>query len=985
MKGTLHVTVRLTVLMGALAVSGLDPLSGQPATPNPARDETLRRYEAARANPTDKAAFDAFLATLPKVDEYYLLEGDLRMTEEEILEYLIAIGSIKARDAIVSPELVVNLYRGQADFYPPERRTLTYFIDRATFRNDAEFTRVAQDMAAAIADWEHACPPCGVRFVRMKERIPGSPPNFIVRTLNANGDFIAAAFFPHDVPARRTLDIDPSYFTTRFRPVGVLRHELGHVLGYRHEQVRGVRGCFREDRFWRPLTVYDPKSVMHYFCGGAGTLELTLTHIDREGHRSLYEPTVTAAPPSAPPGASTAGLPAAPSPSPAATQTSGRPSAMSDVQSVLVVSLEGGEVSDNAAAVLSVLHGLKVLPVENHTVAKGDNIESVFRDHLGLPFHSEAMTRFAGELNGNKNFLTRALTIDEKITIPNVRFMERTYGIRDDRQRIQGIEKNWDYLISKDEQAQQAQQTQQKGSPQQIVDQNSVRIEVKRYELRLRISDEKALMAAVSRIHAIPTKNIIAGIERVPVSAAKYFGVPAALLDEQTYSSLDQFVQNRDHLKAGDQARILSLLDDAIRPGVRACTENCADVILVDKKVSLHPDLKDAVTGDDLDDAALNTSLVTIDGRQTVEVVDWQEGFHATHLAGIIAARDNKFGLVGVDPNAAITSWNWDVLRSQPFRVADDVSDRQAEGQRKSRLQIYTFATEWRAPVGVTRETRISQDVLAKRLVQDESPLVIVAAGQASTAAAATEITMTTSSAPVNLGDQDNVLVVTACTTCKGPNAQILPEAHYSKEFVHVAAPGANVLSTAPGAKYSRGQGTSQAAAFTAGLASLMVGRFPGYYGNDAYRVKVRLMVTSTPFELIGTLLPGRSVTTGIVSPMLAAFDPSKHWLKRNGVDWADVSKQEHARKFTWAADVLNVVHSDGRRELVPLQDVWRLARDGDRWMAYLGERRGKIRKIGPVRVAASEGNKVLFRVAGEEIKPSMFEDLILSYPSSGR
>ena len=111
---------------------------------------------------------------------------------------------------------------------------------------------------------------------------------FIVRRYDSVSEYVAAAFFPNYAPARRYLNIDPSYFTTSFDRVGVLRHELGHVLGYRHEHIRGVAGCYQEDDQWRPLTQYDPRSVMHYFCGGAGNLQLTLTELDRSGHRTLY-------------------------------------------------------------------------------------------------------------------------------------------------------------------------------------------------------------------------------------------------------------------------------------------------------------------------------------------------------------------------------------------------------------------------------------------------------------------------------------------------------------------------------------------------------------------------------------------------------------------------------------------------------------------------------------------------------------------------
>src|SRR5262249_39230703 len=111
---------------------------------------------------------------------------------------------------------------------------------------------------------------------------------FVVRRYDSGGTYIAAAFFPNEGQSRRFLNVDPSYFTTTFDRVGVFRHELGHVLGYRHEHIRDVPGCYREENQGRPLTDYDPDSVMHYFCGGGGSLQLTLTDLDRTGHRTLY-------------------------------------------------------------------------------------------------------------------------------------------------------------------------------------------------------------------------------------------------------------------------------------------------------------------------------------------------------------------------------------------------------------------------------------------------------------------------------------------------------------------------------------------------------------------------------------------------------------------------------------------------------------------------------------------------------------------------
>jgi hypothetical protein len=118
---------------------------------------------------------------------------------------------------------------------------------------------------------------------------------FAVREFDASGQFIASAFFPNDPRNRRRVLIDPSFFAANlsFDRIGVLRHELGHVLGFRHEHIRSGAppACPDEDVFGAiDLTRYDPQSVMHYFCGGLGTRELRITAIDRNGSRQVYGP-----------------------------------------------------------------------------------------------------------------------------------------------------------------------------------------------------------------------------------------------------------------------------------------------------------------------------------------------------------------------------------------------------------------------------------------------------------------------------------------------------------------------------------------------------------------------------------------------------------------------------------------------------------------------------------------------------------------------
>jgi hypothetical protein len=172
---------------------------------------------------------------------------------------------------------------------------LTYCVLKQTFASEQDYNTVVANMKQATWAWEKVC---GVKF-EYKPELDDSPTVkpagvlFPVRAIDAQGQFIAAAFFPTDPKDRRRLFIAPSYFDPDlgFDQVGVLRHELGHVLGFRHEQIRSdaPASCPDEDTANTvDLTKYDPKSVMHYFCGGVGSRDLLITDVDIEGSQKVY-------------------------------------------------------------------------------------------------------------------------------------------------------------------------------------------------------------------------------------------------------------------------------------------------------------------------------------------------------------------------------------------------------------------------------------------------------------------------------------------------------------------------------------------------------------------------------------------------------------------------------------------------------------------------------------------------------------------------
>jgi Matrixin len=245
--------------------------------------------------------------------EFYRVEGDILLDEDQLQIYARQLEAARqmremARRASEegfslvgiteppSPELTGISQGGKTVRWKPGL-VLSYRVVRETFIDPMNYEVVVANMRQATADWEAIC---GVQFQHREEldNLPGVQPKgalFTVREIDTNGQVIAAAFFPNDPVSRRRVVIDPSYYgiDLEFDKVGVLRHELGHLLGFRHEHIRSgaPAACPGESLFnIVELTDYDPHSVMHYFCGNVGSRELKITDVDRTGAQKLYGP-----------------------------------------------------------------------------------------------------------------------------------------------------------------------------------------------------------------------------------------------------------------------------------------------------------------------------------------------------------------------------------------------------------------------------------------------------------------------------------------------------------------------------------------------------------------------------------------------------------------------------------------------------------------------------------------------------------------------
>jgi hypothetical protein len=270
-------------------------------------EETLA-VKALRAEPTLRESlktpvFGQLKAGLPHAQingrTYWIAEGDLRLDEDELLFYAKQrenqrIVFASGTGSGLADQLLVMKVNGKIVRWVPGS-VVKYCILKSTL-SDQEFLQVVTNMDRATNDWERTC---GVNF-QYVSALDNSPAfsvpadvTFTVQKVDLPDGTIAQSFFPPDPKVRHQLLIDPIYFSPNlgFDQVGVLRHELGHVIGFRHEHIRSeappaCQGEMLGEVF--VATNYDPHSVMHYFCGGVGSAQLAITELDRNGSQSIY-------------------------------------------------------------------------------------------------------------------------------------------------------------------------------------------------------------------------------------------------------------------------------------------------------------------------------------------------------------------------------------------------------------------------------------------------------------------------------------------------------------------------------------------------------------------------------------------------------------------------------------------------------------------------------------------------------------------------
>jgi len=222
----------------------------------------------------------------------YIVNGDTPIPTKEALKKFFN-GNVQEEPVIAPTGLAVNQVNGQDTVWDDtQKQNLTYCVSTTFGPRHAE---MVSQMAAAGSAWEGAAALNLVHVATEDGNCTADNQNvvFDVRPVNVNGQYLARAFFPDEPRPARNVLIDESSFqldpSGKLSLVGILRHELGHSLGFRHEHTRPESGQCFEDNNWSPLTDYDPFSVMHYpQCNGLGDWSLTLTALDKQGAACKY-------------------------------------------------------------------------------------------------------------------------------------------------------------------------------------------------------------------------------------------------------------------------------------------------------------------------------------------------------------------------------------------------------------------------------------------------------------------------------------------------------------------------------------------------------------------------------------------------------------------------------------------------------------------------------------------------------------------------
>jgi len=185
------------------------------------------------------------------------------------------------------------------------------------------------------------------------------------------------------------------------------------------------------------------------------------------------------------------------------------------------------------------------------------------------------------------------------------------------------------------------------------------------------------------------------------------------------------------------------------------------------------------------------------------------ENGHGTHVAGIIGAKNNDIGVLGIASGATLVSCR--------------VLDKDGEGKLSSIIQALSYINASAKPGDVVNMS-LGEDEISDAL--DQQVQAIAAKGIYVAIAAGNDSKAANLFSPGRV-NSDNVYTVSAVDSLDN----FANFSNYGSDVVDFAAPGVRILSTYKDGKYAKMSGTSMATPHVAGLL-LLKGRNISYSGT---------------------------------------------------------------------------------------------------------------------------------------------------------
>ncbi len=235
---------------------------------------------------SNNMSFEEFEARTYREPEsgVYIVSGDTPIPNREALQKFY-------QDHIAQGALTLHQENGvDQKWDDTQKLQLTYCVSTSF---GPLYSAAVAATEAAVNDWESAA---NVNFIHLSAEDANCDASnlnvlFDVSPAPDGAPYLARAFFPGFPRSERNILIAADSFGNAppYTAAGIMKHEVGHTLGFRHEHIRAPAGFCYEDDNWRALTGYDAASVMHYpFCDGTNEGDLEITAIDRDGAASLY-------------------------------------------------------------------------------------------------------------------------------------------------------------------------------------------------------------------------------------------------------------------------------------------------------------------------------------------------------------------------------------------------------------------------------------------------------------------------------------------------------------------------------------------------------------------------------------------------------------------------------------------------------------------------------------------------------------------------